>query len=328
MLKKYEFVGMLKNSHILITGANGFVGESLTKQLIKKGAKVVRLVRSKATSFDENAVEVCIDLMSRKKVKDFFLSAKPEYVIHLASSKNRDTSRKIFLNTYKEDISISINVIEACLNLPNFKRLIFLGSCDEYGTLTNPFDETQQEIPINPYGLSKLAITKYLTALHYSHQFPSIVLRPTVIYGPNQGGEMFLPSLIKSLLLKQDFPMTYGDQCRDFVYIDDVVDAIIKAIIAGKEVNGRVINIGAGFSCPIKNIASKVASLINKDALSYIKFGLVPYRHNESMDYAANIRRAVDFLGWRPSTTLEQGLETTVNYFRDLVKSEKFRSDI
>ena len=241
---------------------------------------------------------------------------QPDYVIHLAGDKNRNDIGAQFRDSYERNLSISLNVIEACLGLPKFKRLIFLGSCDEYGHESSPFDEMQREIPANAYGLSKLAVTKILSGLYQSRQFPSIVLRPTVIYGPNQGEEMFLSALIQSLLAQKDFAMTYGEQYRDFVYIVDVVDAIVKSLTADSQVNGAVINIGAGSSWQVKNIATLVANSIHQDANNHLKFGVVPYRPAEMMNYAVNIGRAGQLLGWKPTTKLEQGLQQTISHFR------------
>jgi nucleoside-diphosphate-sugar epimerase len=134
---------------------------------------------------------------------------------------------------------------------------------------------------------------------------------------------MFLSALIQSLLVQKDFAMTHGEQYRDFVYIDDVVDAIIKSLTADSKVNGSVVNIGAGSSCQVKNIATLIANSIHPDANNHLKFGVVPYRSNEVMKYAVNIARAEKLLDWQPTTKLEQGLQQTVNYFRVQVDALK-----
>lgn len=314
---------MLSNRHIIITGANGFVGRHTCEAILKAGAKLTQLVHTNESSSNTERVQIAVDLTNRNRVAEIFSALQPDYVIHLAGEKNRNDIGTQFRDSYDRNLSISLNVIEACLALPKFKRLIFLGSCDEYGRVSSPFDETQREMPENIYGLSKLVVTKILSGLHQSSQFPSVALRPTVIYGPNQGDEMFLSALIQSLLTQKDFAMTYGEQYRDFVYIDDVVDAIIKSLTADNRVNGAVINIGAGASWQVKNIATLVANLIHKNANNHLKFGVVPYRPTEVMNYAANIGRAEQLLCWHPTTKLEQGLQQTINHFRAQVDALK-----
>ena len=314
---------MLRNFRILITGANGFVGRHVCAAMQKKGVRLLQLVRSRTSISNKENAQIVVDLTNRNMVAETFSALQPDYVIHLAGEKNRNDIDTQFRDSYDRNLAISLNVIEACLGLPKFERLIFLGSCDEYGHESSPFDEMQRELPANAYGLSKLAVTKILSGLYQSRQFPSIVLRPSVIYGPNQGDEMFLSALIQSLLAQKNFAMTYGEQYRDFVYIDDVVDAIIKALTAVNQVNGTVINIGAGVSYQVKNIATLVANSIHQDANNHLKFGVVPYRTTEVIHYAVNIGRAEKLLGWQPTTKLEQGLQQTVNHFRAQVDAPK-----
>lgn len=314
---------MLSNYHILVTGADGFIGHHVCAEIQKTGAKLSQLVRSKTFVSDKENIQIAVDLTNRNIVAETFATLQPDYVIHLAGEKNRSDNGTKFRDSYDRNLEISLNVIEACISLPKFKRLIFLGSCDEYGHDSSPFDEGQRELPTNAYGMSKLAVTKILSGLYHSCQFPSIVLRPTVIYGPNQGDEMFLSALIQSLLAQKDFAMTYGEQYRDFIYIDDVVDAIIKSLTADNKMNGTVINIGAGDSWQIKKIAILVANLIHENANNHLKFGVIPYRPTEVMNYAVNIDRAVQLLGWQQTTNLEQGLQQTINHFRMKVDARK-----
>ena len=310
---------MLRDTQILITGANGFVGRHLCAVLLQKGAKVTEIVRLAEQSLNRRNTKIELDLADRNMVSETFSALQPDYVIHLAAEKNRVHTSAEFRDSYDRNVLISLNVIEGCLLLPKFRRLIFLGSCDEYGQVAGPFDEMQREMPVNAYGLSKLAVTRILSSLYESRRFASVVLRPTVIYGPDQGDEMFLSALIQSLVAQRDFAMTYGEQCRDFIYIDDVVDAIAKTILVGEHLNGSVINIGAGISCQIKAIATLVADLIHPNAYSHLKFGSISYRPNEAMNYAVNIMRANSLLGWQPATKLAWGLRQTINSCREQV---------
>ena len=142
------------------------------------------------------------------------------------------------------------------------------------------------------------------------------MLRPTVIYGPGQGDEMFISALIQSLLAGRDFAMTNGEQRRDFIYINDVVDAIIKAVSSDERVNGMVLNIGAGVSYQIKEVATLVATLVGPNVSRHIKFGAVQYRFNEVMHYSVEIARARELLGWHPNTNIKVGLQHTIKHFK------------
>ena len=316
MPKENKLPACFVNSRFIITGANSFVGSHLCTAMHKFGLKPVQFVRTTISNLQNEGTRVKLDLTDRNMVSETIFTLKPDYVVHLAGSKNRNDASIGFRSSYDRNLSISLNIIESCMAVPGFKKLIFLGSCDEYGLSQSPFNEIHQENPTNSYGLSKLAVTKLLSTLYSSHQFPSMVLRPSVIYGPNQGDEMFLPALIQSLLAGKEYPMTYGDQIRDFIYIDDVVDGIFKALLFSNASDELVVNIGAGASLGIKNIAHLAARLIHPSKLKLLKIGAVPYRRNEVMNYCVNIDRARNLLGWQPTTKIEQGLHQTINYYK------------
>jgi nucleoside-diphosphate-sugar epimerase len=316
MPKESKLPAYFVDSKFIVTGANSFVGNHLCTAMHKFGLKPVQFVRTTFSNLQNEGSWVELDLTNRNMVNEIISTLKPDYVVHLAGSKNRNDASIGFRSTFDRNMSISSNVIESCMAVPGFKKLIFLGSCDEYGLSQSPFNESHQESPTNSYGLSKLAITKLLSTLYYSHQFPSLVLRPSVIFGPNQGDEMFLPALIQSLLAGKEYPMTYGDQIRDFIYIDDVVDGIFKALLFPNTSDKLVVNIGAGVSLGIKYIAHLTARLIHPSKINLLKIGAVPYRRNEVMNYCVNIDRARNLLGWQPTTKLEQGLHQTINYYK------------
>lgn len=304
--------------HILITGASGFVGGHLASRLIAMGYRVSMVVRSNLRIKHLSADYCLIDLQDHAKVADLINSLRPDYVIHLASSKNRCSDLDTFQEIYDENVSNALNVIRPCLWLRDFKRFIFLGSCDEYGSSSAPYEECQFESPVTAYGLSKLAITKILAALYRAYNFPFVALRPSVIYGPGQGDEMFIPSLIKSLLEKKIFLMTEGEQTRDFIYITDVVDVIIKTLVVSENVNGRIFNIGSGASHKIKDVAALVANLVGSDALRLINYGALNYRDNEVMHYSLNIDLAKNFFEWDPVVDMRDGIQGTINYMKNL----------
>jgi UDP-glucose 4-epimerase len=207
------------------------------------------------------------------------------------------------------------NVIEGCQELPYFKRFVFLGSFDEYGRAEPPHVETQQAQPTSAYGLSKLVITQTLLGLHANYDFPAVVLRPTVIYGPGQGDKMFVPTLIRTLLAGKEYAMTCGEQTRDFLYVGDAVTAVLKAVQADASIDGSVINLGAGHSYSVKAVVNMILREMPSAIAAQVKFGAIPYRRHEVMRYAANIERAVALLEWQPTTDLQQGLRATIDYF-------------
>lgn len=309
---------MLSNSHVLVTGANGYIGKSLCTSLLEKNAHVSAIINLSNHNkiVNDNISYYSLNLLNSPETKELFSCLNPEYVIHLAGIKDRSLDVSIFEKQYAQNISISLSVIRACLGILNLKRIIFIGSCEEYGNTALPYNETNKEVPTSAYGLSKLAITQIVSSFFLNNNFPSIILRPSVIYGPGQGAEMFLPALVQNLLSGKIFPMTKGEQQRDFIYIDDIVNAIIKAMVADKEVNGMTINIGFGASYKIRNIVKIVAGIIGGESFNRVDFGHYDYRKNEVMNYSVDISRANELLQWKPETNLKEGLIQTISYFK------------
>jgi len=125
--------------------------------------------------------------------------------------------------------------------------------------------------------------------------------------------------LIKALLTNHNFKMTEGYQLRDFIYIEDLTDALIKVLICNG-LEGEIINIASGFSIKIKDIALQIAGLIkNTDNL---KFGELPYRDSEIMEYAVDIFKASKLLQWHPKIKLSDGLKKTIEFYQKDLKDE------
>jgi nucleoside-diphosphate-sugar epimerase len=299
---------------VLVTGATGFIGSALNKKLIASGYHVAALTHN--ADFAHLPGHFLGDLRDRDRVGETVAALQPELVFHLAADKNRSLSQTDVLRQSVDTNFIgTLNLVEACLASRQLERFIFLGTCEEYGGGPSPFKESQREMPISPYSLSKLAVTNLLQAFYRMNAFPGVVLRPTLAYGPGQGSDMFLPALIRSLLSNQPFAMSNGDQTRDFIFIDDLIDACLAAVDA--QVIGRVINIGSGYAPALRDVALLAAGCIGKDSAELLRFGALPDRTNEIMNYSADISLACDLLAWKPRTALEEGMKKTVDSYRN-----------
>lgn len=304
-----------KNKRILVTGASGFIGQHLCKALFEKGAKVTGLVRSAGLNkylFDQ----YIINILDEKTLKQTINAVQPEFVVHLAASKNRGVDAVAYREVYETNIMGSLNLINACQAVPALSRFIFLGSTDEYGLLQVPFKESDKAEPITAYGASKLAVTGLLKVLSRSNRFSSVILRPTIAYGPRQDDSMFLPALIRALVAGRNFDMSLGEQMRDFVYIDDLVMAIIQALdIPG--LYGDVINISSASPIRIGDLAKMTANMLGSDTDKLLKFGAKDYRIGDVIEYSATNVLARNLLGWSPEVSLEEGIQRTIDYFKN-----------
>jgi nucleoside-diphosphate-sugar epimerase len=210
----------------------------------------------------------------------------------------------------------SLNLLLAAQTLSSLEAFVAVGTADEYGCVPAPFVEDARERPMNAYALSKQYVTHLCELFHVAHGLPVTVLRPTLAYGPGQGAEMFVPALIRALLDGKAFPMTPGEQTRDYVYVSDVVDALIRAASV-RETLGRVVNVGSGYPIRIADLARTVERIVGVSG--QVLIGALPYRQGETMDYFVDVARASRLLGWAPRVSLEDGMRATVEWFRTAV---------
>jgi UDP-glucose 4-epimerase len=187
------------------------------------------------------------------------------------------------------------------------------GASEEYGDGLVPFREDQREIPVSPYSASKVAATYFCQMLHKSMGLPIITLRLFLTYGPYQDTNMFIPSLIQHCLERKDFPMTEGDQTREFNYVDDIVEAYLLAA-TNPNVIGEIINIGNGIEYSIRDVAEKIVNMMGNPIQLLI--GALPKRAGETNHFFCNNEKAQKLLGWSPQIGLDEGLERTINRYK------------
>ena len=309
---------MIPNKRILVTGASGFIGRHLCKELQSKGFFVIGLDRIVGVECSSLSEQYAVDLTDRIAVQNVVKSFRPAFVVHLAAAKNKGVEFADFHEGFDINLTGSLNLIEACQAQSELTRFVFLGSSDEYGQLQAPFVESCREAPVTAYGVTKLAVTQFLQTFHRAKAFPAVVLRPTVIYGPGQDTSMFLPALMLSLLQGKKFKMSQGLQTRDFIYVSDVIQAIILSLTT-PEIEGEIINVCSACSVKIADLARLTAQLIGNDADQLLDIGAIPTRPGEAVDYWALHEMATTLLHWKPRIDLENGLRLSIESYRELV---------
>jgi nucleoside-diphosphate-sugar epimerase len=296
---------------ILIIGGTGFIGHHLIKALVIKDFSITSISLNQPTKqrFVEGVKYHFVDINVPNSCSDI-LNNNFHYVVNLGGyidhSLFKDDGRDLIVSHFN-----ALQNIIAALPRDELMRFVQIGSSDEYGNSDSPQHETLRELPISPYSLGKVASTHFLQMLYRTEKFPSVILRLFLTYGPGQAQGRFLPQIIRACLDNENFPVSAGEQLRDFCYIDDTVDAIIKALFA-KNINGHVINIASGKPITIKNIIKQVHTIISKGSPV---FGSVPYRVGENMSLYANINKSKKLLDWEPRVLIEDGLKKTIDSF-------------
>jgi len=308
----------LSGSVALVTGSCGFIGSHLVAALCAAGSSVVGISRHLSGTVHSGVQYIEGDVICAEQMHGIVSNVRPDFVFHLASSKNKAAATHGFRESINNDLLGTLNLVEACMHIGCVKRFVHLGSCEVYGATEVPFRECFREAPVNAYSFSKTAITHMLQTLSEANDFNAVELRPSVVYGPGQGEGMFIPSLIKSLLAKRHFPMSGGGQTRDFIYIDDLIAAMLLAA-EKPDCEGEVINVCGGAPVKLLGVAGTIAKLIGDDASELLGIGELPYRTGEAMDYWADNQKANSLLGWNPRMELVDGLAKTVEYYQSVM---------
>ena len=307
---------MNEKKRILITGSSGFIGTNLFISLKSQNHDIAVIDRLPNTSFEEvtNYIgDICDYSFIEKTILDF----QPNKVFHLAGYKKRSSNVEEVSSSLKVNLMGTLNLYQALLNVSCIESIIALGTTDEYGINNSSFTESLVENPISPYGFSKFCATQLSLFFNRNFNLPVVVLRPTIAYGPFQANDMFIPSLINTLIANRDFKMTEGNQLRDFIYISDLVEAMLL-ISENQNCSGEIFNIGSGKSLKLKDVASTIASGFNKEYL--LKLGSIPYRQNEVMKYTTSIDKVKNTFGWFPKVSFKKGIKLTVKHYVDNVQ--------
>ena len=314
----------LTGKTVFLTGATGFIGSHLLKRLVKEGCNVHISIRQDSSlwrieKFKNDFITHKIDLIDFETVKSLIQQIKPNIIFHLASY-GVDYRQQNIYRAIDVNVIASANLFEAFL-ANNGHKFIYTGTCLEYGHKSVPVSEFDALVPIGIYGATKTSSVHILSNMTTSMESGKlIVLRPTGVFGEYEGIHKFVPQVIDKLINKTPVEMTPGEQMRDYIYIDDLIDAYILAAVVPLENKMEIINIGSGKGIAMKDFALMISKQIDVSN-NLLQFGAVPYRLDEMMYLVANIDKAKSLLRWEPKVTIEKGLEHTIKwYFQNLSK--------
>ena len=305
-------MGISKEDAILIIGGSGFIGRHLAEKCLELTPSVTCLGLPEDERDLKGASFLRADIRSAKGLKKILSGKQFDHVFNLSGYIDHAPYFQGGRRAIESHFVGLMNLAE-CLNSKRLKSFVNVGSSDEYGNAKAPQKESMRESPISPYAFSKTASAYFIKMLHNSEGFPGVVLRLFLVYGPGQDNKRFLPQIIKGCLENKVFKTSKGVQTRDFCYIDDVVEVIIKAATS-KAAKGHVINIGSGKPVLVKDVVKKVMALTGGGRPI---FGSHPYRKNENMKICADIGLAKRILKWKPRTNIDDGLRRTIDYYKN-----------
>lgn len=296
-----------RNARIVIVGGCGFIGRHLVKRVLELGANVWIINRGVCHRMNfpglpSNRLRILKFSVSNEiKLQQLFLKIKPHFIFNLAAMLNRDKDLSIFHELLDTHVIGVKNIINAILKSSFPSRLIQIGTVNE---------SAGEKLP-SPYVLTKFYATKLTKYACEEFGLDAIIVRFPLVYGPGQRNGMLVPDLITSCLNKKDFWMTSGKQSRDFIFVEDAVEGMIKAS-QKPELKGEILHLGSGEPVAVR----KVATIINKLLGNPIKifFGQISTRSAEDKKYVNSIKKAQKTLSWSPKISLIVGLKKTIEW--------------
>lgn len=288
---------------IVVTGAEGFLGRAVVKRLANGETSVIAVDRVPPSGPAIHGVRYHTSDLSDPLtlVPRDITAGSPFALLHLAWDMRR-------FEGYARQAA-QVELLASLLDHwggRGLKQVILMGSAEEFGSRSGCMDESAAPVgPLSPYGWAKRTARDLVASWSARAGLAAIVLRPFIMYGPGQRGDMLIPSAIMAARARQATAFTDGKQRRDFIYIDDVVEAI--ALTMSRRWAGfHEFNLGCGEEVPVADILNAIAR--HYDAEDCFALGARPRRPGEPEVQVADITRAREKLGWSPAVRWEEGL--------------------
>jgi len=306
-------------SSYLVTGGAGFIGSHLSEELVRQGERV-RVVDSFITGKRDNLKHIPGVELIEGDLADLAVAQRAvagvDYVLHQAAIPSVPRSVQDPITSNRANIDASLNVLVAARDA-GVRRLVYAGSSSAYGdTPTLPKVETMGTAPLSPYALQKLVAEQYCQMFTRLYGLETVTIRYFNVFGPRQDPSSpysGVISLFIRALVEGRQPTIYGDgeQTRDFTYVANVVDGVLRACTASGA-SGEVINVATGGRISLNQLFNALKGLTGADVNPIY----AEPRAGDVRDSQADISKARSLLGYQPLVALDQGLEQTVAWFR------------
>jgi UDP-N-acetylglucosamine/UDP-N-acetyl-alpha-D-glucosaminouronate 4-epimerase len=308
-------------SHYLVTGGAGFIGSHLTEELVRRGHRV-RVADSLITGKRSNLAHIPgIEFLEGDLANlDFARKAVEgiEYLLHQAAIPSVPRSVKDPITSNRANVDGTLNVLLASRDA-GVKRLVFAASSSAYGdTPTLPKNEKMPTNPLSPYALQKVIGEQYLQLFTRLYGLETVSIRYFNVFGPRQDPSSPYSGVISvfaAALLENRPPTIFGDgeQTRDFTYVANVVDGVLRACDADGA-SGEIINVATGGRISLNRLFDEMRKLVGVD----VRPVYAETRAGDVRDSQADISKARRLLGYEPSVSFEDGLRATVDWYRSV----------
>ena len=301
-----ERFSALSGATVLVTGASGFIGSSLVDFLSPFGAEIHGVSRRERQPSSGIARWHVADTADLAATQQLFRELRPDYVFDLASHVAGRRDIELVPEMLRSNLVGTVNVLVAATE-SGARRVVLAGSMEE------PDSSDGNPVPAFPYAAAKWAASAYARMCHSLYGTPAVITRMAMIYGPHQRDlKKLVPYSIVSLLHGEPPQLSSGDREADWTLGTDTAEGLaLAAVVPGAE--GKTVDLGTGRLTSVRDVALTIAAIVGNGVEPV--FGALAERKREQHHFA-DVAGAETILGWKPRTSLREGLEITVDWFR------------
>lgn len=312
----------------IVTGGYGFIGSNLIRLLLKKKFKVLNIdnlsysaQRYNLKGIKKNYAFKKTDINNKKEILNIFNRFRPHGIFNLAADTHVDRSIDNSFNFIKNNILGVYNLLEAIKEYKNKIRLVHISTDEVYGDISGKkrSDEDFPYMPSSPYSATKASSDHLISAYVRTHRIDAVISNCSNNYGPRQFPEKLIPKMIFNILNNNSLPIyAKGKNSREWIFVDDHCEALIKLFFNGK--TGEKYNIGSGQNYNNIFIVKKILKIFKKKKIKIgkkVKIKYVKDRPGHDFRYALNSKKIRKKIKWRPKINFNKGITETIDWYID-----------
>jgi nucleoside-diphosphate-sugar epimerase len=306
---------------VAILGASGFIGRWVARALCEQKAIVYLVVRNKAIAekiFNEYRISGQINevnLQDQEAVKRLFKKVRPSITFNLAGY-GVDRSEQDEKIAYQINANFVKTICEVIAETQDPEWLgqdiVHVGSAFEYGTIKGNLSESSVPNPTTSYGKSKLVGTQFLSDHCRNRGIKGLTARLFTVYGPGEHAGRLLPSLLEATRTKEPIALTAGEQKRDFTYVEDVAEGLLRLGLT-TSMPGDIVNLATGKLLYVRSFV-EIAARILHIPHDRLRFGLIPTRSEEMKHNPVTLKRLRQLIAWVPPTGVAEGIQKIIDF--------------
>ncbi len=323
----------------IVTGGYGFIGSNLIRILLKKKHKVLNIDNLSYAAQKYNLKSINnkkyifkkVDINHKEKISKIIKNFKPDGIFNLAADTHVDRSIDNSLKFIKNNILGVYNLLEAIKIQKKKIRLVHISTDEVYGDIlgNKRSSENFPYIPSSPYSASKASSDHLVYSYVRTYNIDAVISNCSNNYGPRQFPEKLIPKMVYNIINNKALPVyAKGKNSREWIYVEDHCEALLKLFFNGKK--GEKYNIGSGINCSNLFIIKKILNVFKNKKIKIgkkVKIKFVKDRPGHDFRYALNSNKIKNKLKWKANTKLSQGIFKTVewylnnqNYFKNISK--------